>query len=143
VFTETSTAEIMTLRYSTSNSGILSFLCQLLEGCKKSIVQRYNINSPHFYIIYCKKQKYQFEFEVLVLVTVRSTICRDTTVHNPVECHRCFWGIYSLHLQDVTVRPLRKQLSVALLVPASCQLLALLLDSENGGSEFLRNVGEV
>ncbi|PNF16465.1 hypothetical protein B7P43_G10302 [Cryptotermes secundus] len=39
------------------------------------------------------------EFEALTPVTMRSTVFWDATLSSPIEVHRCFRGMYCLHLQ--------------------------------------------
>jgi hypothetical protein len=74
------------------------------------------------------------QFEVITPVTM------NMTLHILMEVYWRFGGTYSLHPQVRRVRSVSQANKAVLIVSCWFFLLGLLVDFENGGSRFLRNV---
>jgi hypothetical protein len=65
---------------------------------------------------------YKSRFQALAALTMKTTVVWDMTPCSLVDINRCIGGTYCLHLQRRRVSPV--------------------FNSEDGGSVFLRNVGQ-
>jgi hypothetical protein len=84
-------------------------------------------------------------FEVLTVVTMKSTTFGNLTPYSMAEIYRRNGGMCCVHLQGRRIRQPSKRASS--IVPAACYLLVLsvglLFDHEDGDITFLRNVDKL
>jgi hypothetical protein len=88
------------------------------------------------------------EFEILTEVVMKSSVVWNITLCRPMRVNRSLRGTYRLHLQGRRIsqarnqrEACRKELASRVALLATCFMLGLFFDLEDGGDMFLRNFG--